>query len=361
MNRSRREFTKIGLLSTLSCVLPQWATGQAQRDVQCDEVVDTYIRDHRFQGVVLLGRQGIAVFERATGLADFAKAKPITPATRFGIATISKMLTAVTVLRLVDQKRLSLDAPFGDYLPWYRKDLGTRLTLRRLLANDSGVLNQFSAAWKADPSVMERSMSTVDAVHRYCEADLQFNPGERFDYSLSNWILVLAVVESVTKQDFATAVREITLHPLELTNTSTALDERTALPYSETMPPETKPYVRPAFVAAAGGYCSDAGDLLKAGHKIFDEHFLTESSLRALTTREIDTYALGGSIRDAKVGTKLVKAAWDTGNTSGYRSVLGHRLDGFGSVVILNNTSMSQKTLDEFADALLTAFAAHSS
>lgn len=354
---SRRQFTRIVAFSAFAPMFPRWARAEGSGDAACNEVVDVYVRDHRFQGVVQLGRKGEAVFSRAIGLSDVEAKKPIANDTRFGVASISKMFTSVTVLRLVEQKQLSLDTPIGTYLPWFRKDLGARLTLRRLLANNSGVRNQFSAAWKADPSVMQRQMTTVDAVHRYCEADLIFNPGERFDYSLSNWILVVAIVESVTKKAFAAAMQEITLRPLGLTHTSTESDGNTAIPYSDTLPPVKKPDVRPTFVAASGGYYSNAADLLQAGHKIFDGKFLAPESLRSLTTREVGTYALGGSIRDVPVGASTVRAAWDTGNTSGYRSVLGHRLDGEGSVVLLNNTSMSQKTLDDFADALLAASA----
>jgi CubicO group peptidase (beta-lactamase class C family) len=316
---SRRQFAQLGALSALGTLLPQWARGERSGNAACHKVIDAYIQDHRFQGVVLLGRQGRSVFSREVGLASFEAKKPIALDTRFGVASISKMFTSVTVLRLVEQQRLSLDTPIGSYLPWYRKDLGARLTLRRLLANNSGVLNQFSPVWKADPAVMQRPMTTVDAVHRYCEADLIFNPGERFDYSLSNWILVLAIVESVTHKEFATAMQEITLRPLGLMHTSTEFDDNTAIPYSDTTPPEKKSYARPSFVAAAGGYYSNAGDLLRAGQKVFDGHFLMPESLRSLTTREVDTYALGGSVRDTHVGTNTVQAAWDTGNSSGYR------------------------------------------
>jgi len=65
-----------------------------------------------------------------------------------------------------------------------------------------------------------------------------------------------------------------------LTHTSTGFDGNTALPYSDTLPPEKKPNARVPFVAAAGGYYSDASDLLQIGHKVFDGHFLTPKSLR---------------------------------------------------------------------------------
>ena len=308
--------------------------------------------------MVALGLQGKVLFSREIGFADFEAKKAMLPDTAFGIASISKMLTVVTVLKLVEKNLLSLDEPILTYLPEYRKDLGSKLTLRRLLANNSGVPNQFSAALKADPTVMEVHLTTMQAVHRFCEADLIFAPGERFDYSLSNWIIVLAIIEAVTKTDFAAAMRRITLDPLGLKDTSTDSDSKTATSYTNTTPPVKRPAPRLAFTAAAGGYYSNAHDLMLAGHRVFSTDFLSASSLRSLTTIEVpsDQYALGGRLRQVPIGTGTVTAAWDTGNSSGYRSVLGHRLDGLGTVVVLNNTSMSQKTLDEFSDALLASF-----
>ena len=357
MSTSRRRFAQLGVLSAFGTLTPRWALAEIGADEACHPVVEAFIRDHHFQGVILLGRQGKPAFFRLVGPSDIETKKPLALDTRFGLASISKMFTAVTILRLVEQNRLSLDRPIGTYLPWYRKDLGERLTLRRLLANNSGVPNTFSPVWMADASVMDRPMSTVDAVHRYCEADLLFNPGERFDYSLCNWILVLAIVESVTKQEFATATQEITLRPLGLTQTSTEFDDHTAIPYTDTTPPLRIPYKRLPFLAASGGYYSNATDLLEAGHKIFDEHFLKPESFHSLTTRETNAYALGGDVSNIHVGANTVKAAWDTGSAAGYRSLLGHRLDGQGTVVILNHTSMDSDILDQFAYALLTAYA----
>lgn len=359
----RRVLHLLGASAVLAS-LPYRLQAKEQAFSKCDKVVDDYIRDYRFQGVVSLGQKGQSLFSRTVGFANFERQTHMTLDTVFGIASISKMLTTVTVLKLIERKQLGLDEPISAYLPDFRKDLGKVLTLRRLLANDSGVLNQFSAAWKVDPTVMEKPMTTMEAVHRYCEVDLIFAPGARFDYSLSNWILVLAIVEAVTHMPFNRAMRSITLDPLKLSQTDSdpsAVDPiRLAAPYTNATPPQRRPAPRQPFVAAAGGYYSDAGDLMRSGHLIFDTNFLTPGSLRSLLTKEFpaDPYAMGGSVRPIPIAGKTVTAAWDTGNTSGYRSVLGHRLDGKGTVVVLNNTSMSQKTLDEFSDALLLAFSA---
>lgn len=352
---TRRHFLRqLGVGALSATIAPRLLCAQAST---ASAVIDDYVRQHNFQGVVALARNGKMAFSRTIGFADMEAKTPMKIDTVFGIASISKMLTAVTVLKLVERGLLSLDQPITTYLPNYRKDTGSRLTLRHLMANDSGLPNLFSPAWKADPTIMDQPLPTAEAVKRYAEGDLIFAPGERFDYSLSNWIVVLAVVEAVTGRDFETVVRNTTLTPLGLTATTSRPDNKVAVPYTDAAPYMRKPAQRQAYVAAAGGYYSNAPDLMRAAQRIFGTPFLAPSSLQALTTILVPSagYALGGRIREVAIGSQKVKAAWDTGNTSGYRSVLGHRLDGKGTVVVLNNTSMSQKTLDEFSDALLTA------
>ena len=327
------------------------------------DLVDAFARDQGFQGVVMLGRRGRPVFTRAAGKADLATGAPATPRTVYAVASISKMLTAVTVLKLVEAGGLDLDAPILRYLPDYRADTGARITLRRLLSNASGVPNLFTTAIKADPTLFSRSMETSEAVKTFCEGDLIFEPGARFDYALTNWIIVLAIVEAVTGQPFQQAMRRISLDPLGLAHTdaaeATGSAPATAISYRTVDPPLVWPNDRKPYMAAAGGYFSTGRDLLRAAHLIFDGAFLAPASRRSLTTVEVasDSYALGGRVRQVAIDGTSVPAAWETGRTAGYRSVLGHRLDGKGGVVVLNNTALSQKTLDEFADTLLVALA----
>jgi CubicO group peptidase (beta-lactamase class C family) len=265
------------------------------------------------------------------------------------------------VLKLVEAGKLSLDAPITTWLPDYRADTGAKVTLRRLLSNSSGVPNGFAPAIKADPTLLKARLSTAEALKRFCQGDLAFEPGARFDYAMTNWIIVLAVVERVTGLPFQTAVREITLGPLGLdairADDAIAAGADTAIGYAGAKPPVRRPNDRQPYMVAGGGYFGTAAALLKAAHLIFDTGFLSAASQKALRTIEAasDHYALGGRIRTLMVQGKPYPAGWETGNTAGYRSVLGHRFDTRQTVVVLNNTSMSQKTLDLFADKLFGA------
>jgi CubicO group peptidase (beta-lactamase class C family) len=324
-------------------------------------VVDAFVKAEGFNGVVMMGQAGRPTYARAFGLADIEAAKPATVDTVYAIASISKWLTATTVLKLAEAGRLSLDAPITTWLKGYRPDTGAKVTLRRLLSNSSGVPNGFTAAAKLDPDLPNVKMSTAEAVKRFCEGDLIFEPGARFDYAFTNFVIVLAIVEAVTGMPFQAAVREIVLDPLGLSRTdatqATADGPNTAASYRMVSPLVRRPNPRQPYMVATGGYFSTASDLLKAAHGIFDTGFLALASQRALRTIEVasDSYALGGRVRTLWVGGKAYPAGWETGNTAGYRSVVGHRFDTRASVVILNNTSLSQKTLDLFADTLFGA------
>lgn len=324
-------------------------------------IVEAFVKARAFQGVVMLGKAGKPTYARAFGMADIEAGRPATVDTVYAIASMSKWLTAVTVLKLIEAGKLSLDGPITTWLPDYRADTGAKVTLRRLLSNSSGVPNGFTTAIKADPALFKARLSTAEALQRFCLGDLAFEPGTKFDYALTNWIIVLAIVERVTGLPFQTAVREITLVPLGLdairADDAIAAGSNTAVGYTDGKPPVRRSNDRQPYMAAAGGYFGTASALLRAAHLIFDTDFLSPASQKALRTIEVasDQYALGGRIRTLTVDGKSHPAGWETGNTAGYRSVLGHRFDTRASVVILNNTTMSQRTLDLFADKLFGA------
>lgn len=334
--------------------------GAARADGRADAVaavVDGMVRDHGFQGVAALGRRGRIPTARAMGMAHIGQGIPMRADTPLGIASISKRLTAVAVMRLAERGVLSLDAPITTWLPDYRADVGARLTLRRLLSNSSGAPNPFRAVVEAEPSLLQPPyIDTAEAVRRFATGDLTFEPGTRFDYVLSNWILVLAILEAVTGRPYPEAMRTLVLDPLRMTHT-TPVAPRNVMSYRTVSPSVEWINPRPPFLAAAGGYYSTAADLLRFAHRVYDTDFLTPASRDALTTIEVasENYALGGRVRTVAVGGVDVQAAWETGNTNGFRSVLGHRLDGRGAVVVLSNNAISQRTMDEFAEALLRA------
>lgn len=320
-----------------------------------ETLIDDFAKNQGFQGVVLIGKAGKPVYHRSVGFSDIEQKRATTLETPYPIASISKWLTSIALLKLQEAGHIDLNAPISRYLKSYRADNGDKVRLQHLMTNISGIPNGFAPVYKADPKAMALAISTSEAVQRYCSGDLKFAPGTAFDYTPTNWMLLTAIIETVTSKDYAAAMTELVTGPLGLTKTTTLPPSDVAIGYRSISPLERQSVgPRDPYFAASGGFISTAENLLFAAHQVFDGGFLTPASKRALLTIgwPDESYALGGRVKTLFVDGIPRVFAWETGRTDGYRSVLGHRFDDQTTVVVLNNTSASQKAMDEFSYAL---------
>lgn len=348
----RREF----LAGAATLGLAQKASAGVLSASAADRAVDAFLKTQPFQGVVLIGKAGKPVYSRTIGFKDIEARAPTTLDTPYVIASISKWLTSTAVLKLVEAGKLDLDAPITTWLPDYRADTGAKVRLRHLLTNVSGIPNGFATWTKAnpDPDLFKKRFTTAEAVTLWCSGDLAFEPGAKFDYALTNWVIVTAILEAVTGKPYADAMAELVITPLGLASTSPIDPPNLAVSYRTLEPLVRQSNERFPFFAASGGYASTAADLLKAAHAIFDGAFLSAARKRALLTVgwPDQDYALGGRVKTMFADGLPRVFAWETGRAAGYRSVLGHRFDDQTTVVLLNNTSITQRAMDEFAYAL---------
>jgi CubicO group peptidase (beta-lactamase class C family) len=354
----RRTLLQGSLATGMAALAPLPAFAKVGAD---DPKIDAFVKANSFGGTIVRAKAGKAIYARNFGLANIAEARPVTTETVYGIASISKFLTTVTILKLVEAGKLALDAPIATLLPGYRADTGARVQLAHLLSNTSGIPNDFIPTLKTEPDLVTRDLGTAESVRRFASGDLAFEPGSKFDYAMTNWFIVVAIVEAATGKPFQQAMREITLDPLGLRDTtaSAGIDNApgSALSYRTVEPPVEWPNPRAPVMAASGGYFSTAPDLLRAGHSVFDKGFVAPASLKALRTVRVadQDYSLGGRVRTMTIAGKPVEAAWETGRTAGFRTLLAHRYDTQESIVLLNNTGISQKAIDLFADSLFGA------
>ena len=156
-------------------------------------------------------RDGEVLHTAAFGMENPFESIPATTETRFRLASVSKMFTAVAIMQLVEQGALALDKPFVDQLdvdgPFLDPRVAT-ITVRQLLSHTSG----FSAS---------RGIffgHGVDTWHQAAQSALGqfllFDPGTAFKYSNTNFCLLGLLIESATGHPFAAAIRERVLEPL---------------------------------------------------------------------------------------------------------------------------------------------------
>jgi len=186
-----------------------------------DAILDWYVKEKLKPGspglALALIRDGNLIFKQAWGLANLEYDIPITPATVFQAASVSKQFTAFAIALLVQQGKLSLEDDIRKYLPELH-DYGSPINLRHLLFHTSGLRDQ----WMLLGLVGERNgavVSQTDVVKLIeRQQELLFNPGERFLYCNSGYTLLSEIVGKVTNKSFGDFTRDEIFEPLGMTN-----------------------------------------------------------------------------------------------------------------------------------------------
>lgn len=336
--------------------------GHAPRGHAIDSA-QSFIMAPDFNGVVLIADgPGAKPFVRAHGVANAEAGIMATEQTRYQVGSISKWLTTLVVLRLVDQNKLTLDVPIGTWLSSLPPETAQRVTLRHLLSNTSGIPNGLMAAFRKDRSIADQPMSTEQAALRFGSEVLQSKPGERWDYSHTNWVLVRAIIEHASGKSFEAVVNEQLIRPLHLTDTGiptgTGFTDvpHAAVAYKALTPtPQRKMDSVPVYVAASGTFYSTAADLKRVADAVYERSYLSADSRKALSAVQVaeENYALGGRVKVLPLSGRDRQVAWETGAMGGFKTLLVHVPGEGRTVVILNNTDKSQADLNDAAERFL--------
>lgn len=327
------------------------------------DLVTALATETDYSGVVLLA-DGDSVTLHTFGYENIETGAETQEDTRYQLGSISKWISTLVVFQLVDDGVLDLDTPIGAYLTGVAEETGRRVTLHHLITHTSGVPNDLVAAFRSDPTVLDVPLSQDAAAARYASGDLAFAPGERFDYSHSNWILVQAVLERVTGQPFAALVDEHLVGPLGLTGTSVvtggAFDaERLAVGYASVDPVERADARFQGFLGATGGMVSTAPDLLAILDALYGGDLLSQAS-RARLDRvvvEDEWYASGGRVRTLDLGRGEEVVAWHSGSNGPSKSRMSRAVGSGLTVITLSNTGADSDATVAFAERALEMMA----
>ena len=281
--------------------------------------------------------------------------------TRFLVGSISKWITTVAVLRLVDQGRIGLDRPVTAYLPELPPS-SRIVTVRHLLSNTSGIPNGVAQALRENRAMVEGlTITPLEGALRYGAGAPGFEPGTRFDYSFTNWVIVGGIVERVTGEPFQQAVARLVLAPSGVRDTGFAdaaweTTPHAALAYARDKSTR-KMSALPPMVAASGTLYSTAADLVAIADAVYAGDLLSEQSRRELLTVQhaAEDYALGGRVRELGAGATRRTLVWNAGAIGGYKTLLAYAPVSGAAVVLLNNTDIEQAEQKQLAEALWEA------
>jgi CubicO group peptidase (beta-lactamase class C family) len=164
-------------------------------------------------------KDGKVLYERGYGMADLDHNVPITPATVFHVASMSKQFTAASIVMLAQERKLSLDDEVRKYVPEL-PDFGVPITIRQLVHHTSGLRDQWDllglAGWRYSLDLITDD-DVLSIMSR--QKDLNFPPGSRHMYCNTGYTLLAQVVKRVSGQSFREFTSSRIFQPLGMKNT----------------------------------------------------------------------------------------------------------------------------------------------
>lgn len=248
-----------------------------------DFVINRYVKDNHFNGVVIITKNGKPAYIRNAGIANRTDSTLLTNATKFKIASITKTFTAVLILRLMEEGRLKLNDTIGQYLSLYNGEAKNKVTLYQLLTYSSGIPNCDGDSGMA---VYQHKMTEDEFIKKNCSGALHFKPGSQFEYNNVDYILLGKIIENITGKSFAQNVQQRICAPLQMRNTGLLSDSdivyklASTYTYNDSLKRffNDEPYYISGF-GASGAMYSTAEDMAKFDAGIFSYRLLKESSV----------------------------------------------------------------------------------
>jgi CubicO group peptidase (beta-lactamase class C family) len=300
----------VSLIAATACAQPPIPTPSVAE-------VDAYIE----RGMKQLDIPGSAVSLFANGAITHAKGfgaidssgTPVTAETPFQLGSISKSFTALIVLQLADEGRLSLDDPISKYIPYFQtkeKLSSDQITVRFLLNHRSGLT---TLAGNSHQDTTYRGADAMERVIRQFQSTQLFAvPGERFQYSNANYILLAQLIESIEQSPFEKVVAARIFVKLGMTNSFVQIaSDPTSQPavghtqwFGNTVEQD---FIAGRLMMGPGGITSSASDLATYLIAVFenDPRIMSKALSEALSKERKGGYEFGWEF-DAIDGRRVI-------------------------------------------------------
>jgi|CXWL01.1.fsa_nt_gi CubicO group peptidase (beta-lactamase class C family) len=175
-------------------------------------------------GAVIVEQDGKVILRKAYGMADLELGVPLAPDMVFRLGSITKQFTAVLVLQLVQEGKLSAEDPLSKYLPDFPAAQAEGVTVQHLVNHTSGIPSYTDQpTW---PPRMREDLTVQQILDFTKDLPRDFAPGTQWKYSNTGYILLGAILEKVTGKAYATLVAERIFEPLGMTSSSYGAEER---------------------------------------------------------------------------------------------------------------------------------------
>jgi CubicO group peptidase (beta-lactamase class C family) len=298
-------------------------------------VIQSLVDSKQFMGAVLVARGNDILLDKGYGFADLEWNVPNTPTTKFRLGSLTKQFTAASILLLEERGKLSVNDPVKKYMP-DSPPAWDKITIFNLLTHTSGIPSFTSFP---DYRSLEPFPTTPKAlVARFKDKPLDFQPGEKWSYSNSGYVLLGYLIETISGEPYAKFVQDNIFAPLGMKDSgydsNSAIIPHRAMGYSPS--PDglvNTGYINMTVPFSAGGLYSTTEDLLRWEEGLFGGKLLSPASLQKMTTPFKNDYALGLGVNTAN-GRKVIS---HNGGIEGFNTLMAYYPGDKLTIIVLAN------------------------
>ncbi len=284
-----------------------------------NQYFDSVVKYDEGMGSIAIFEDGKEQFRRIYGYADKAKKKKANKKTKYRIGSISKTFTAVCIMQMVDEGRIKLDQKLAVFYP----DLpnADKISIEQLLRHRSGLHNFLDDDDYTD--YLKEEQSRDAHMKRFIEKGVDFEPGEKYSYSNTNYVLLAFICEDVDRKSFSEILSKRITKPLKLKNTQHTggynLKNKEALSYYWSGEWQNGWQTHGSVSIGAGSLISTVSDLNRFFCALENEKLVSAPAYEKMKTM-VEGYGLG-----------LFSIPWKedvgyghTGGIDGFQSVLAY-------------------------------------
>lgn len=190
---------------------------QNEKTKRIDSLFTAMNSNNEFNGVVLFAENGNIIHKKAYGKADFSKDIPLTTASVFDLASVSKQFTAMGIVLLKDERKLDYKDPISKYIP--ELAFYPAITIENLLTHTSGIadyMELMDANW--DHSKIATNQDVINTLASQ-KPKLLFEPNSQYEYSNTGYLLLASIIEKVAGMSYGDFLKKKIFDPLKMTST----------------------------------------------------------------------------------------------------------------------------------------------
>jgi CubicO group peptidase (beta-lactamase class C family) len=346
--QSKHQFLKPNVIVLMAVLLFVNLTyGQSKQD-QITELIATYTDYKTFNGSVLVAVNGAIIYKKGFGFANMEWDIPNAPNTKHRLGSITKQFTGLLILQLAEAGKIDLKAPITKYLPDYPKANGDIITTHHLLTHTSGIPNytSFPGFFQNDS---RDPYTPTEFIKTFSEMDLEFTPGEKFNYSNSAYFLLGALIEKISGKSYEQMLQEKIFVPLNMKDSgfdhhATILKNR-ATGYEKNGDAfANSKYLDMSIPYAAGSLYSTVEDLYLWDQGLYNNTLLSKASMDLFFGEHIKAmngyYGYGWFIASESLGNteERIETISHGGGVNGFNTLITRAPSDKSLIVLLNNT-----------------------